>query len=89
MSLTQHELELKRRALERIRLELLPAEVPKTIWAGLGTGDPCSLCDRPVDVAEMEYEITAPLRGGAQGILRFHLRCHAIWQLEVARLAEN
>jgi DNA repair exonuclease SbcCD ATPase subunit len=87
MSLKQHELELKRKALERIRQELLPAEIPKAIWAGLGTGEPCSLCDRPVDPTEVEYEINA--QGGIQSTLRFHLRCHALWQLEVARLSEN
>jgi hypothetical protein len=89
MSLLQHESELKRTALERIRQGLLPAEIPKTIWAGPGAGEPCSLCDRPVNPLEMEYEINAPLPGDTQSTLRFHLRCHALWQLEVARLSEK
>jgi hypothetical protein len=52
MPLTQHELELKKTASERIRRRLLPAEAPKTIWAGPGTGKTCSLCDRAVDSTE-------------------------------------
>lgn len=89
MPLTQHELELKKTALERIRQKLLPAEVPKSIWAGQGTGKACSLCDRPVAHNEMEYELNFLMGEEPSSIIRFHLRCHALWQLEVARLAEN
>jgi len=89
MPLTQHELELKKMAVERIRRRLLPAEAPKTIWAGPGTGKVCSLCDRAVDSTETEYELDAHKDDGTESTIRFHLRCHALWQLEVARLAEN
>lgn len=89
MPLTPQELELKKTALERICSKLLPAEVPKSIWAGKGTGEPCSLCDQPVAQTEMEYEVNVPSGEGAGRILRFHLRCHALWQLEVARLTES
>jgi len=89
MPLTQHELELKKTALERIRQKLLPDAAPKSIWAGQGTGKACSLCDRPVASTEMEYELNVPEHDGTPTTIRFHLRCHALWQLEVARLAEN
>lgn len=89
MPLTQHELELKKTALERIRQKLLPDAVPKSIWAGQGTGKPCSLCDRPVAQTEMEYELNVLEDDASRATIRFHLRCHALWQLEVARLAEN
>lgn len=89
MPLTQYELELKKTALERIRRKLLPGMVPKSIWAGQGTGKPCSLCDRPVAQTEMEYELNDPRNDAARTTIRFHLRCHALWQLEVARLAEE
>jgi len=88
MPLTQHELELKRVAVERITQRLLPAEVPKTIWAGQGSGERCSLCDRVIDSRETEYELDMP-PAGAGALVRFHLRCHALWQLELARLAEQ
>ncbi len=89
MPLTQHELELKKTALDLIRRQLLPAEVPRFVWAGPGTGEPCSLCARVVDPLDMEYEFKAPVGDGTESTFRFHLRCHALWQLEVARLVEN
>lgn len=89
MPLTQYELELKKTALERIRRKVLPDTVPESIWAGQGNGQNCSLCDRPVAQTEMEYELNGPQTDGAGSIIRFHLRCHALWQLEIARLAEE
>ena len=89
MPLTQHELELERTALDLVRRQLLPTEIPKSIWAFRGTGKPCSLCGQVIDPVEMEYELEAPVGGGAASTFRFHLRCHALWQLEVARLVEN
>lgn len=89
MPLTQHELELKKTALERIRQGLLPDAIPKSIWAGQGTGKTCSLCDRTVAQTEMEYELNVARDDGTQSTIRFHLRCHALWQLEVARRAEH
>ena len=89
MPLTQHELERKKTALERIRQKLLPDSVPRSIWAGQVTGKACSLCDRPAAPSEMEYELNIPWNEGAPGAILFHLRCHALWQREVVRLAEN
>ena len=88
MPLTQHELELKKIAIQRIQQRSLPSQVPRTFWAGPGSGEPCSLCDRKIDKTETEYELAAPL-GGAEVPVRFHLRCHALWQLELARLSEQ
>ena len=89
MPLTQHELELKSTAVDLIRRQLLPAEAPKSIWAGRGSGEPCSLCGKAIDRTEVEYEFEAPGDDRTRGPFRFHLRCHALWQLEVARLTEN
>ena len=77
MPLTQHELELKRIAVQRIEQRSLPSHVPKTIWAGQGSGEPCSLCDRRIDKTETEYELAVP-HAGAEVLVRFHLRCHAL-----------
>ena len=89
MPLTQHELELKKVAVERITQRRLPAQVPKTIWAGQGSGERCSLCDRVIDKTETEFELDMPPAGPAASLVRFHLRCHALWQLELARLADQ
>lgn len=86
MPLTQHELELRKTALERMERGLLPRTIPKTIWAGGGSGQPCSLCDQVIAGTDMEYELPEPDGGGGQRIVRLHLRCHALWQLELTGL---
>jgi hypothetical protein len=88
MPLTQQELELKTLAVDRIRQSLLPARAPASIWAGRGSGEPCSLCDRTIGKTEMEYELDAPATR-AKRVVRLHLRCHALWQLGLARLSER
>jgi len=87
MPFPQHELDLKTLAADRIRQHLLPTELPNTVWAGQGSGEPCSLCDRTIDKSEMEYELDAPAPR-ANSVVRLHLRCHTLWQLELARLSE-
>jgi len=82
MPLTQHEFELRKAALERIERGLLPRQIPKTVWAGRGSGQPCSLCDQPIGGSEMEYELADGDGASARGrTVRLHLRCHALWQL--------
>ena len=88
MPLSQQELELRMKALERISQKLLPAEVPPSIWAGRGSGQTCSLCDKPVGQSETEYELEA-MADGLESHFRFHIRCHALWQLAVAGSSEN
>lgn len=88
MPVTQYELELKTLAVDRIRQNELPAQLPKTVWAGQGSGEPCSLCDRPIDKTEMEYELDIPV-ARANSVVRLHLRCHALLELELSRRAEQ
>jgi hypothetical protein len=87
MPLTQQELELKALAIERIRRNVLPAQVPKSIWAGPGSGEPCSLCEQTIAKTDMEYELDTSASNSHMTV-RLHLRCHALWQLEVARQSE-
>jgi hypothetical protein len=89
MPLTQHELELRKAALERIERGLLPRKIPKTIWAGGGSGRPCSLCDQAIRRTEMEYELPEPDGAAGERTVRLHLRCHAVWQLELADLSRR
>ena len=84
MPLPQHELELKALAVARIRQNLLPAQRPKSVWAGHGSGQPCSLCDQTIAPTETEFELDAPER--ANSVVRLHLRCHDLWQLELTHL---
>lgn len=87
MPFPQHESELSTLVTQRIRERVLPAEVPKTIWAGEGSGEPCSLCHRTIGRTETEYELDAPV-ATANSVVRLHLRCHALWQRELARRSD-
>ncbi len=83
MPFTQHELELRKLATDRIATRVLPGEIPEHLWAGQGNGLPCSLCDQPIRSEEIEYEFESPVTG-AERTYRFHLRCHAMWQLALS-----
>lgn len=77
MPLTGHERDLFVLAREHIAGGRLPSAVPKSLGAGRGTGATCSLCGQPIEPEQVEYE----LNGDGGETFRFHLRCHAIWQL--------
>lgn len=59
MPLTQHELELKNTASERIRRRLLPAEAPKTIWAACESVQPAWTVAVPYSRTARSYFWTA------------------------------
>jgi hypothetical protein len=77
MPLTQDERALHRLAQERIQLGGLPRLSPKFVWAGTGENKPCDLCGKTIESKEVEYEVL----NATEQTFRFHLRCHAIWQL--------
>jgi hypothetical protein len=57
---------------------------PLKVWAGRGSGRPCTYCQQPISVGEVEYEVAA--QDGSPGsheeasALRFHLGCHDAWR---------
>jgi len=77
MPLTDREKELFARACDYIAIERLPRTVPGSVFAGDGKCATCSLCEETIAPEQIEYEFTAD--GGVT--YRFHIRCHAIWQL--------
>jgi hypothetical protein len=57
----------------RIRNALLPRG-PVRVWGGRGTGQPCALCDKPIEPTQVEYELEVRTRGSVQSY-RFHVEC--------------
>jgi hypothetical protein len=77
MPLTDLERALFARARERIVEGSLPRTVPESVWAGPGSCEACGLCESTIEPEQVEYELS-----GSDGVrFRFHMRCHAIWQL--------
>jgi hypothetical protein len=74
--------ELRSRVLQRIEDGRLPLLLSDTIDAGYGTGAPCDLCEQPISVDKIEYDVTDPRNGNH---LHFHFACHSAWQRECAR----
>lgn len=64
MPLADLERELRSRIRERIELGELPSEVPSLMWGGNGTGDLCTVCEKPIGPQEVEFEYLLP-EGGA------------------------
>ena len=84
MPLTQLEAELRLIARARIASGQLPCEAVAQMWGGHGTGEPCALCDKPIQGDEIEFEVEERVEGSVQ-TLRFHMVCQSVWQLECAR----
>ena len=77
------ELYLQRTARECLASGRLPRMQSRCIWGGYGRGDICSLCGEPICPSEVEFEVPEP-EDGATRAFKFHITCHAIWQLECA-----
>jgi hypothetical protein len=77
------ELLLHHTAREGLATGRLPRLHSQCIWGGYGRGDICSLCGEPIRASEVEFEL-AERAAGTGTALRFHITCHAIWQLECA-----
>ena len=69
---------LKAAASERIEQSRLPRTKPARIWGGRGSGECCSLCDKPILDTEPEMELEYD-GAFAQAVIRFHLQCQSAW----------
>ena len=77
MPLTNQEKALFALARQYVATGRLPRTLPASVWAEPGTRDTCSLCQQPIEPAQVEYELVG--HGGET--VHFHMRCHAIWEL--------
>lgn len=91
----RRELYLQRTARERLASGRLPRMHSQCIWGGYGRGDACSLCGEPIRSTEVEFEVPEPEDDGRhagdwhtahRAALKFHIWCHAAWQLECSDL---
>lgn len=79
---------LRTLARERIAAGALPRDKATHTWGGLGSGLPCSLCGELISRTETEMELQ--LGDGADApVVRFHLRCHLIWETARREAARN
>ena len=87
------ELYLQRTARECLESGRLPRMHSQCIWGGYGRGDVCSLCGEPIRSTEVEFEVPEPEAAALHAdhwqttlgtALKFHITCHAVWQLECA-----
>jgi hypothetical protein len=62
----------------------LPDRRPSRTWRGPGIGAPCTICERPATLDDLELEIEFDRAGDDPGVDRFHVhpRCFAAWELE-------
>jgi hypothetical protein len=59
----------------------LPREDAVKLWAGMGSGKTCALCEQPIDSSQAEYEIEYDVRPA----IRLHADCHAALEVERKR----
>lgn len=67
-------------ARRKIEAGALPRGASEHVFAGKGSGLPCSLCERPITANDYEFEYGD---GGGRAP-RFHLRCHELWRSALA-----
>lgn len=71
----------KRLRARLISRQLFAADGISTVR--LGTGRPCSVCDRPIEAATMERQVEGP---GIFGLA--HPECYLLWREESALLGD-
>ena len=75
---------LREQARAVIQSGKLPARSPDRTLGGPEVVAPCTICDKPVTKAELEFEIQFARDGDNPGLDKFHVhvRCFAAWEFE-------
>jgi len=66
----------------KVELGVLPLETPPKLWVGIGCGETCTACEKPILPAQSEYEVEY---GDGRPAIRLHIGCHGLWQAELRR----
>jgi hypothetical protein len=67
---------------EKLHAGALPLDQPLKVWAGIGGGEPCTVCEKPILGAQTQYEAEYYDERPA---FRFHVGCHGLWEDERRR----
>lgn len=66
---------------ETLRTRQLPDRSPRGTWAGPGSGACCAICDEPISVHDVEFELEfAADDGVSPETYRAHRCCFLAWQ---------
>ena len=77
------EASLREKARRHLQHGLIPNEVPRRVYGGLGIGARCHVCSLPVrhDQSEMELQF---FRDAVEkpylAVFHLHTRCYAAWE---------
>lgn len=67
---------------EKIDAGVLPLDSPVKLWAGLGSGKLCTLCEQAIHPGQPEYE---PQYADGRRVILLHAGCHGLWEAERRR----
>ena len=67
---------------EKLHAGTLPLDDPLKVWAGIGSGNPCSACERPILQSQTEYDVQYY---DGRPPVRLHVGCHGLWEGERRR----
>jgi hypothetical protein len=73
------EARLRQAIRDKITAGTLPADPPRTVWAGMGSGRPCSACGEPIRASDTEIELETAREGVT---IRLHRDCFNLWRDE-------
>ena len=78
---------LTEKVRDKLDAGVLPHDDPLKLWAGgIGSGKPCTACEKPILPSQTEYEIEYY---DDRPAIRLHVGCHTVWEAERKRLAKN
>jgi len=78
---------LRAKAREAILTGRLPSRAPDRMWGGPGTGASCVICNEPVKLDDLGFELEFDDESGSRSEDEYHahLRCFTAWDNERQR----
>jgi hypothetical protein len=78
---------LTKEVRDKLDAGVLPHDDPLKLWVGgIGSGKPCTACEKPILPSQTEYEIEYYDERPA---IRLRVGCHTVWEAQRKRLAGN